>query len=79
MERVSKEAIGFLVRVGPLPGSLWVHAEGGTYTVVCTAIREADLMPVVVYRDGEGVTWVRPLTEFAERFKSAVPGGGGAL
>lgn len=68
-EKVSKEAIAALMRMGPLAGSLWQHVKGGVYTVVTTAIREEDLTPVVVYRDGEGVTWVRPLPEWSERFK----------
>jgi hypothetical protein len=57
-------------------GSIWRHRKGGVYRVLCCAVREADLVPVVVYRDeypqGElfdrklAITWVRPLTQFRD-------------
>jgi hypothetical protein len=36
--------------------------------VVACCLREADLEPCVVYRDQHGVSWVRPLAEFRQRF-----------
>lgn len=68
---VSKEVLTALMRSGPLPCSIWQHVKGGIYTVVLVAIREEDLTPFVVYRNGDGIVWVRPLTEFLERFKPA--------
>jgi len=71
-------AIALVAQLGPNPGSIWRHRKGGVYRVVCCAIREADLVPVVVYRSelplGEAfdkmrdwhVTWTRPLAEFRD-------------
>lgn len=66
---LSADVLAALVRQGPLPASIWRHAKGGLYTVVATALRESDLTPCVVYRNGDGVHWVRPLSEWVERFK----------
>jgi hypothetical protein len=68
---VAKDVLQALVRMAPLPGSLWVHRKGGVYTVVTGAVREADLTPLVVYRDAGGVAWVRTLAEFKDRFRPA--------
>lgn len=52
---------------GPAPGSRWRHRKGGLYEVVCCAIREEDLVPVVVYRPvGGGAAWDRLLTKFID-------------
>lgn len=50
--------------------SSWRHRKtGGRYHVVCVAVREADLVPLVVYQNSETlVTWARPVAEFVERF-----------
>jgi hypothetical protein len=42
--------------------------SGDVYEVVACCLREADLEPCVVYRDQHGVSWVRPLAEFQQRF-----------
>lgn len=69
-------AIALTAKAGPNRGSIWRHRKGGAYQIVVCAIREADLVPVVVYKDeypqGEmfdrklALTWVRPLTEFMD-------------
>jgi len=42
--------------------------SGDVFEVVGCCLREADLEPCVVYRDRHGVSWVRPLSEFQQRF-----------
>jgi hypothetical protein len=44
------------------------HLKSGDVYEVVACLREADLEPCVVYRDQHGVSWVRPLTEFQQRF-----------
>ena len=61
----------------PPAGSTWRHRKGGVYTVVSAAIREEDLSPLVIYRNSEGVTWARPLSEFGDGRFTPVDGGGG--
>lgn len=51
------------------PGDLYQHYKGGLYEIICAAINEADLSPIVVYRPLQGNTvqaWSRPLTVFFE-------------
>lgn len=49
--------------------------SGRTYTVSTVALREADLEPLVVYRNpNTGVVFCRPLTEFQERFEERPQG-----
>jgi hypothetical protein len=69
-------AIALVASAGPLPGSVWRHRKGGVYRIVANAIREADHVPLVVYRceypQGEffdrklTITWARPLAEFTD-------------
>lgn len=48
-------------------GTRWRHRNGGEYTVIGVGRIEADLSPVVVYRDHKlGRVWVRPLAEFED-------------
>jgi hypothetical protein len=42
--------------------------SGEVYELVACCLREADLEPCVLYRDRHGVSWVRPLAEFQQRF-----------
>ncbi len=47
-------------------GCTWVHQKTKReYEIVCFAIEETTLTPVVVYRSmGDCVTWTRPCAEF---------------
>lgn len=50
-------------------GERYRHYKGGLYEIVCQAIQESDLSPVVVYRPLSGDThtaWTRPLNVFFE-------------
>jgi hypothetical protein len=42
------------------------HYKGGVYELVCEAVLEADLTPVMVYRGEDGRVWVRPKDVFFE-------------
>jgi len=42
------------------------HYKGGIYELVCEATREADLVPVIVYRAHNGTVWVRDKAVFFE-------------
>ena len=55
----------------PLDGSRWTHAKTGRrYSVVGRAVIEANLKPGVLYvSSDDGLTWVRPLSEWLERFR----------
>lgn len=58
-----------LAAVGIGPGERWRHRSGGSYSVVCVAMDENTIRPVVVYRGEEtGLTWTRPVPNFRERF-----------
>lgn len=51
--------------------SLWRHAKGEVMRVVCTAIDEATLEPVVIYyhaAKGSFLCFSRPLANFLDRF-----------
>lgn len=51
------------------PTDLYRHRKGGLYKLVTRARMKATGTEVVVYRSVEtGETWVRPATEFDERF-----------
>ena len=59
-------------------GCEWHHvASGGKYEIVCYAISEASLIPVVIYKKiGESATWSRPCSEFFDgRFKQVSKNG----
>lgn len=64
------------------PGRMWKHKKNGhTYRIVCEAVIEQNLAPVVVYcRSGlyppktEYECWVRPREEFLDgRFEYIQP------
>ena len=42
------------------------HYKGGVYELVCEAIQESDLSPVIVYRSHNGSIWTRPKDVFFE-------------
>jgi len=42
------------------------HYKGGVYELVCEAIQESDLSPVIVYRSHNGSIWTRPKAVFFE-------------
>lgn len=85
-------ALALIAAKGPDAGSVWRHRKGGVYEVVCCAVRETDLVPVVVYRDErpQGATldrktahwfkptvcWTRPLAEFTDGRFVLVRGAG---
>lgn len=46
-------------------GDIYRHYKGGLYSIVCTAIDEATLEPMVIYRsNSKGTTWARTLAVF---------------
>ncbi len=49
-----------------VPAVRYRHYKGGLYELVCMATLEADLSPMVVYRNAEGSAWVRPASVFFE-------------
>jgi|SRR5690606_24750597 len=55
----------------PWPADRYRHKKsGGIYEVVAFAERESDQMPLVVYRSLDTLrTWVRPMTEWREKFE----------
>jgi hypothetical protein len=78
MDDALNAAVEQMTTRGPDVSSLWRHRDGGVYEVVCNAIRESDLVPVVVYRASGpqpvvsgrkrylGLAWTRPLAEFLD-------------
>lgn len=61
---------------GEMVGLTYRHAKGALYSVGDVAIRESDLEPCVLYyaqHDATSPSWIRPLTEFRERFTLAAP------
>lgn len=72
-QEVAVEAISGSVSA-PEPGSVWTHKSGRRYLVVLLANEAADAdksdeWPVtVVYKDGEGRTWSRPLSRWHASF-----------
>ncbi len=78
-------AIALVGQIGPDVGSVWRHRKGGVYRVMCCAIQEADMVPVVVYHldSPKGMqlggrmipTWTRPLTEFTDGRFTLIHGG----
>ena len=45
---------------------------GGLYRVLYAALIESDLSHVVVYQGEDGIVWVRPTSEFLDRFEALV-------
>lgn len=56
----------------PLPLTRWRHHSGREYVVVTVTNQHSDnpqKFPVtVVYRDGQGRTWSRPVGQFLDKF-----------
>ena len=51
-------------------GSLWHHKKGGQYRILAVALEESTSVPLVVYASVTyGTVWVRPLSEWASRFR----------
>lgn len=47
------------------------YKKGGLYVILCYAIRESDFVSMVVYKSVETLkVWVRPESEFLEKFLS---------
>lgn len=55
-------------------GQMYEHYKNKhLYTPIETALRESDKEPMVIYRCLEsGATWVRPVSEFVEKFSEVV-------
>lgn len=52
----------------PRAGEVWKHCRGDLYDVIAVALREEDLVQLVVYRSQEkGTVWVRTLADWQER------------
>ncbi len=53
---------------------IYKHLKRGTeYRIICFALRKSDKEKMVVYKHiYDSVIWVRPLTEFNEKFKEVV-------
>lgn len=55
-------------------GTRWRHRKGGEYTVIGVGRIEADLSPVIVYRDDKlGRVWVRSVAEFEDGRFTQIP------
>jgi len=53
-------------------GERYRHYKGGLYEIICQAIQESDLSPVVVYRPLSGDThtaWTRPMNVFLKWYR----------
>ena len=69
--RLHQDALRQLIAVAEQkvpPGSIWEHYKtpGSQYRVLCIGLIEASEEASVVYSEGEGLNWVRPLTVFLE-------------
>lgn len=70
MPRQPRDLLVIALASGPAKGTMWRHCKGGLYVVVCVALEERKLNPVVIYQAIEdGVTWTRPLAEWRENVK----------
>lgn len=53
----------------PQEGAVYQHYKGDLYRVLMVVRREGSAEQMVVYQPQDGtIPWVRPLTEFAEKF-----------
>ena len=60
------------MRVGPLPGAIYVHRlTREVHSVLTPAVSASGLRPCVVHRDARGVVWVTDLDEFHSRYEPA--------
>jgi len=50
----------------PVQVQRYRHYKGGIYELVCEAIQESDLSPVIVYKSHNGSIWTRPKSVFFE-------------
>ena len=61
------EARAKMKAYGIEPGQIYRHYKGGLYVIVCTAVREDTLVPVVVYHSNRrGTNTERTLENFTE-------------
>lgn len=76
-ERMSEDELAAVLAGCPGPGIYLHRASGLEVRVLTAALREGDLVPVVVYRHYRNgrVTWTRLASEFAARFKFLKPNG----
>lgn len=72
-EQTHKAKLHYLMRQGPLPGSLWRDRGGEVYIVVTLSLSPADFSLHVVCRDAEGLTWLQSLSEWSRDFKPYAP------
>ncbi len=65
---VGKSPVKRVASVSKAPAVLprYRHYKGGIYELVCEAIQESDLSPVIVYRSHNGSIWTRPKDVFFE-------------
>jgi len=52
----------------PTPSQQYKHYKGGVYDHICEGLLEATLEPHMVYRGEDARIWVRPKSEFLEKF-----------
>ncbi len=67
----SAEELKVLIEQCPMPMTVWQHYKGGEYMVVGTAIHEATLVPMVLYRQTrrrirDHIVFARLLSEWHE-------------
>ncbi len=83
LAQLGAQAPAFLARISALEQELaeargeWKpthqHYKGGLYRFITAALREGDLEPLVVYEPEDGPVFVRPMSEFREKF-TGLPG-----
>lgn len=68
VEYKTVEHIEALIQSGPIPNSIYRHYKGSLYQVVCCAVMESSMEPVVVYTPvvNFNIRYVRPLREWDE-------------
>lgn len=61
-----------------MTGKIYRHYKGGLYKVICLANLESNFEVMVVYISLDDVAdapWIRPLSEFREKFKEVQANG----
>lgn len=67
---LSYKAVDDISRMRVEVNGLYRHYKGGLYRVICRAWTESDGVEQVVYcPENGGHYWVRPLSEFVQRFE----------
>lgn len=67
---MTEEELLQLMKEGPLLGSYYHKKSGNIYTLTGVGILEKTLEQVVIY-NRNGIVWIRPTTEFNEKFLKA--------